>query len=723
LKSLYLYSTKIALATGATTINQSYVYDNSSVVTGNSTTRVKSLAYDKVNGLSFTYSYDNLNNISEIIVKENGEQVEKYNFEYDGLNQLVREDVNIQGSLTTKDFTMVYEYDQFGNILSKKKYTYHQGTLTGTPVVISYEYSTTWKDQLVKFNGKVITYDDLGNPTKIATDATNYVSLSWDGRQLVNYTEYVNSVEKQTVSYKYNDQGIRTYKKVETDVSKYTEYYYYLDGDKVLYEKINTVNGTKTITDKLYYTYDMDGRIISVNYNGTEYFYIRNDQNDVVKIVDANGIEVVKYTYDAWGNILEQTDNTLAKLNPYRYRGYRYDEETSLYYLNSRYYNAEMGRFINADGTLGGTGDVLGHNMYAYAHNNPVMKDDPSGYWPKWTKSVAKIAANVAVGIVVGAAVGAITACSGGLGTAAAVAVGGALEGVLTNGIENAIDGKPFFQGSGKAAAIGAVSAVVGFGIGKGVAKAFGRACFTAGTLVKTKDGDKNIEDIKEGDLVYAENPETGEKGLRKVVRTFVYEKKEIIKIKVNGKEISTTAEHPFYVPEKGWTKAVDLRAGDQLKLINGEIVTIEFIQHELLESPIIVYNFEVEEFHTYYVSESGVLVHNTCGGVLDNAAETVNKVDDNAAEGIVYLRTNLETGKQYVGQAKNTDRYLKRQLEHAAKNNAEYSFKILDNATPGRSTLDVLEQRMINQYGGLNILENRRNQIATKYWDKFGIK
>ena len=112
---------------------------------------------------------------------------------------------------------------------------------------------------------------------------------------------------------------------------------------------------------------------------------------------------------------------------------------------------------------------------------------------------------------------------------------------------------------------------------------------------------------------VYVNNPNMGETTLKEVVQTFVNEADELIHIKVNGEEIVTTNEHPFYVPVKGWTAACQLRAGDRLQLVNGEYVVVEQIQHEILESPIKVYNFEVEDFHTYYVGEQSVLVHNVC--------------------------------------------------------------------------------------------------------------
>lgn len=81
----------------------------------------------------------------------------------------------------------------------------------------------------------------------------------------------------------------------------------------------------------------------------------------------------------------------------------------------------------------------------------------------------------------------------------------------------------------------------------------------------------------------------------------------------MNGEEIISTPEHPFYVPKKGWVGAIDLRAGDILVLRSGEYVIVEMVQHEILETPVTVYNFEVEDFHTYYVGNNAVLVHNKC--------------------------------------------------------------------------------------------------------------
>ena len=129
------------------------------------------------------------------------------------------------------------------------------------------------------------------------------------------------------------------------------------------------------------FLYDESGNAYSFVYNGTQYYYVRNLQGDVVRILNTSGTTVVAYSYDAWGKCTVTTgaSNAIASANPIRYRGYYYDTDTGFYYLQSRYYDPAIKRFINADGYINANGDILGFNMYAYCGNNPVMHSDPSG--------------------------------------------------------------------------------------------------------------------------------------------------------------------------------------------------------------------------------------------------------------------------------------------------------------------------------------------------------
>ena len=184
----------------------------------------------------------------------------------------------------------------------------------------------------------------------------------------------------RSYTYKYNADGLRTQKSVDG-----TTTYYIYSGDKLVAQK----TGNNTI----YLEYDSTGSPFLISYNGSHYYYILNGQGDVIALIDNTGNTVVEYTYDPWGQITSITGalaGTLGQANPLRYRGYYYDSETGLYYLQSRYYDPETGRFISADGLLSTGQGVLGYNMFAYCGNNPVNRIDSNGYAWEWIKNIFK---------------------------------------------------------------------------------------------------------------------------------------------------------------------------------------------------------------------------------------------------------------------------------------------------------------------------------------------
>ena len=266
-------------------------------------------------------------------------------------------------------------------------------------------------------------------------------------------------------------------------------------------------------------------------------------------------------------------------------------------------------------------GSFLSHNLFAYCLNNPVNLSDSGGNLPTWAKKLA-VAAAVVVTVAAVAAVSFATCGAGAALTCAAMgAAKGAAIGLVTGAVSGAASGAvTHIATTGSTVGIGdamlngmADGALTGAITGAVTGALTSHYCFVAGTAVLAAAGAVAIETIQAGDMVWAWDEETGEVALKEVVETYVNETYELVHVFVNGEEIVTTPGHPFYSPVKGWTDAVNLRAGDILVLVNGEYVVVEKIQHEILETPVTVYNFQVEDYHTYYVTNAGVLVHNKC--------------------------------------------------------------------------------------------------------------
>jgi len=227
---------------------------------------------------------------------------------------------------------------------------------------------------LTAYNDQEVTFDSQG---RLVNDGS--WEYSWThGRQLASITGEFN-----TWNFTYDANGMRIQR---TGNNKTYQYVY--DGSQL---RQMTVSG-----HTLYFTYDASGTPLSVTYDGTTYYYLTNLQGDVIAILSGSGQTVVTYGYDAWGNPISFSGMTvpgLRELNPLRYRGYVYDEETGLYYLQSRYYNPAWGRFISADAYISTGQGVLGHNMFAYCNDNPINYIDPTGNF-SW------LFATIVIGIV-----------------------------------------------------------------------------------------------------------------------------------------------------------------------------------------------------------------------------------------------------------------------------------------------------------------------------------
>ena len=328
------------------------------------------------------YSYENGNVVEKIVGNV------KTTYTYDYQNRLKSEDVQFQVKQVCQYHEI--EYLPNGNIYKKTYKSSKNGSIMS---IDTYNYDTVttngfkWEDRLVsitKNNGGQtfnITYgNNLDRPATYGNK-----SLTWQGR---NLTAINNEVQ-----YTYNHNGIRTSKTVNGVTTKY-----YLEGSKILAEK---KDGSPIVC----YNYDENDQLIGFEYDGFKYFYIRDILGNINYIMDSTGEVVVSYIYDAWGNIINSHvmgsyGSTIRSVNSFHYKGYYLDSETSWYYLNSRYYDPSIGRFINSDSTKYLDLDSIGGmNLFAYCLNNPVMYYDPSGYFA--------ITTAIIVGAIIGAVVGA----------------------------------------------------------------------------------------------------------------------------------------------------------------------------------------------------------------------------------------------------------------------------------------------------------------------------
>ena len=381
------------------------------------TTLVKSI---ETSGITHTYEYDALGNITSIY---DGSRTTTY--KYDDLNQLVRADNPYENK------THIYTYEN-GNITEDKVYAYTAGTSepTNHKYTVKYSYSNeNWADVLTgvekvypqnsvnaisleqeetpeivtrllgenaqRYDMKSRLLPNSGISLLSLGDNENYYSVTSD--EIGNITSYKGSTytwvgrqlqsvsnEDYTSTFSYNSDGQRTGKTISVNGDSTYNYEYYYNGDILSgYKLVITESDGSSTTHNVTFMYDENGEAFGFNYNGNDYYYVRNAQNDVIFISNSDNTGVVMYQYDAWGNMtacVDASDGGMVSIvNPYTYRGYYYEIETNSYFLKSRYYSPELCRFISADGIVNANQDILGNNLFAYCSNNPVNFYDDDG--------------------------------------------------------------------------------------------------------------------------------------------------------------------------------------------------------------------------------------------------------------------------------------------------------------------------------------------------------
>ena len=346
-----------AVKLGSKAFTSEYHFAAGGYGTGSVTNLVASITQP---GCNCGYGYDDNGNIASATL--NGKWT---GYTYDALGQLIQVNDHSDTRSGENGTTWKYTYDLGGNILQKQRFAYKDTT---NPLeTVTYEYGdANWRDKLTAVNGSTIRYDAIGNPLNDGT-----WTYTWqNGRQLQKMQK-----SGVTAEFVYNADGLRVQKTVNGVATKYT-----LHGKNV----VHMTSGA----DELHFFYDAQNKPAVVIFNGIAYAYLYDLQGDVIGLVDNNGTQMVSYTYDAWGKMLSKTGtlaSTLGTIQPFRYRGYALDEETELYYNQSRFYNPSIARFITADTTgvlTASLKSLTEKNLFAYCDNNPVMRKDIDGaFW------------------------------------------------------------------------------------------------------------------------------------------------------------------------------------------------------------------------------------------------------------------------------------------------------------------------------------------------------
>jgi RHS repeat-associated protein len=441
------------------------------------------------------------------------------------------------------------------------------------------------------------------------------------------------------------------------------------------------------------------------NISSGTYYMHTNHIGSTSVVTDKNGNETYRTVYKPFGEVYGTISATQDFLPSFT--GKDLDLDTNLYYFNARWYDPSIGRFITPDNGLGADENVPGaYNRYSYCVNNPINYVDPSGNFGILVSMLIGVIVSVAIsGAMYGLeaaitgnwswkqfgielAIGAITGLIGGgiAGAATKIAaketvkqlaktvvskvgcrsamtlrvIGMAVEESAENVggqlIANAINKDPWDTGLAEAAISGALMGGIG---GSATAQ---RLCFAAGTLVVTEDGTKPIEQMKKGDKVWSYNEKTGKEEINTVLDAFLsgYTDK-IVEIKAGGELIEATEDHPFYI-DNGWVKAKDLKEGTILITKDGMKIKIDSVKVVKKGVNIPVYNITVDIVHTYYITNSKILVHNVlwyaCSKLYNGNGQELSIGYNQAARKALGRQDNVYIYRRYIGKFINRKEY-----------------------------------------------------------------
>lgn len=631
--------------------------------------------FDRMTSITFPdnkqimYSYDNINRVKTVNYPDMGLVNVNYttssNANMDQVlypNQLSQtrtvdafkdlKSMNHFNNSSTSNWSENYTQDGFGNIVNIDR--------NKTAYSFTYDLLNRIQSETLPTASHSYKYDDQGNRTSFETTSTVlnqlFVPQTFSYNALNQLKAY--SDGKHEAAYTYYGDGLRATKTVDGILTRYV----YIEGRIV--EELDANGNTKARNiwgNKLLYRKDF------VTDKGGYYFY--NGHGDVVKIIDGGNL-LNSYDYDIWGNLLSKTESIT---NPFKYSGEVFDEESSLYYLRARYYKPSDSRFISEDTYDGDITNPLSLNLYTYVENNPLIYTDPTGHekdsdldpllinminqytnaYNQGDKDAEKLADWTRV----------LFYQDRNLPIPSDVRYTNITDAGFRSFYDdwlpihdNITELSPSqFAGGFDPEGYYAAKSLGGFSLPNRMFKNSCN-CFVPGTIVQTDAGDKNIEDIEVGDKVLSkdENNSDGEPAYKEVTGLYRNQRADIIKLYVGEHIIKTTDNHPFWVEEKGWMFADELQVGDKLQKADKSNLTIDKVEFVKLDEPITVYNFTVADYHTYYVTDIGIWVHNTECSLSPKTLSTMGRTNtgNSGLEGsYISKNTAMSTATEFVGE------------------------------------------------------------------------
>lgn len=552
------------------------------------------------NGVVTTHQYDGLDRLTRLTHAKAGTPIADFLYQFSNVDNITQ--------ITDGAGAHSYTYDSRDRLVAathpsqpNESYGYDDaGNLTTSPQGSSYTYAAF--NRLLAANGAIYSYDGNGNLIS-KTDGSGSWTYSWDPDNRLLQSSLLGGI---TVNYSYDALGRR----IRRNDSTGADVKFVYDGDDVLRD----LNANLTTAADYLNGPGIDQKLRQT-VSGVPLYFLQDHLGTTRGFTDATGAAGSSYAYDSYGNLAAG-----ALATRYAFTGREFDGDTGLYHYRARWYDPKQGRFISED-PIGFAGQDV--NLFRYVWNNPLRHSDPTGFdgwgndFADWLDKKIEYAREFwryddqewfANGV--NDTIGDLA-----YGFADMFRVGSGLGHALYDCDEN-IYGRAAYVAMDIARAA-ALAETIGGPLAS-AARPRSRSCFVAGTKVLTPNGEKNIEDITVGDAVFS-TADIQLGGLdqsvkrQEVISTFSRVVPEVFDIKVGGEVLTTTAEHPFWVVRQGWTAAGELRRGSALLTRNGTVVHVDSVTRRL--GQFAVYNFEVQNANTYYVSRLGVLVHNQCRG------------------------------------------------------------------------------------------------------------